>query len=254
MSTGFLRLPVAGSLVLIAISLQGCNVKEMHDVGYWRQKVSYIKAFTYTAPGGNATLNSCEDSAIPDSLKCNAHGSCKAWSKQAAPSQIQKPRLSFCWCDEHYGGPECETIRKSNLVAFMLSAFLGMFGVDQFYLGYIGLGVGKLLTLGGVGVWYLYDLVRIGSSPVYAAGHYRCADDLPQWVFMLVTVALMVFFGFATGIFCIYRHKVQKARELMILRLEEEGALKSYSGLLKDISGYTGYGTTGLKGNAGEAQ
>lgn len=218
-------------------------MKEMHDVGYWRQKTSYIKKFEYAAPNGNATLNSCEDAGVPESLKCNGHGYCKAWSHHAVSNQIQKPRLAFCKCDVHYGGPECQTIRKSNLVAFMLSAFFGMFGVDQFYLGYIGLGVGKLLTFGGLGAWYLYDLVRIGSSPVYAAGQYRCAKDLPQWVFMLVTVALMVFLGFAVGIFCIYRQKVQKARELLILKLEEEGGVKS---MLKDINrlGYASYGTT----------
>lgn len=50
---------------------------------------------------------------------------------------------------------------KNPTVALILSIFLGDLGIDRFYIGDIGLGVLKLVTLGGFGIWWLVDLFVI---------------------------------------------------------------------------------------------
>lgn len=44
-----------------------------------------------------------------------------------------------------------------SLIGTVLSWGVGYIGADRFYKGDIGLGVLKLLTLGGLGVWWLVD-------------------------------------------------------------------------------------------------
>ena len=67
---------------------------------------------------------------------------------------------------------------RDFLVALLLSIFVGQLGVDRFYTGQVGLGIGKLLItiftcgLGGW-VWWLIDVILIAS------GSYRDAEGRP---------------------------------------------------------------------------
>ncbi len=50
---------------------------------------------------------------------------------------------------------------KERLVAFILCFFLGGLGVHRFYVGKVGSGIAQILTLGGLGLWVLIDLIMI---------------------------------------------------------------------------------------------
>jgi hypothetical protein len=63
--------------------------------------------------------------------------------------------------------------KRSRGVALGLCFFGGVFGLHRFYLEKPKTAIAMLLTLGGCGIWYLYDLVLI------AAGEMRDSEEMP---------------------------------------------------------------------------
>jgi TM2 domain-containing membrane protein YozV len=59
---------------------------------------------------------------------------------------------------------------KSRLVTLLFVVLLGFLGVHRFYVGKIGTGILMILTLGGLGIWALIDLVFV------AVGSFRDKD------------------------------------------------------------------------------
>ena len=53
---------------------------------------------------------------------------------------------------------------KDPLLSILLSIFIGSLGIDRFYIGDVGLGIGKLLTAGGCGIWWLIDIFLITDA------------------------------------------------------------------------------------------
>lgn len=50
------------------------------------------------------------------------------------------------------------------MLALLMSIFFGTLGVDRFIMGHVGLGILKLITGGGFGVWWLIDLILIAMK------------------------------------------------------------------------------------------
>ena len=60
--------------------------------------------------------------------------------------------------------PDTTASTSSRTVALLLAFFLGVLGVHRFYVGKVGTGILQLVTIGGLGIWALIDLILIAAG------------------------------------------------------------------------------------------
>ena len=66
-----------------------------------------------------------------------------------------------------------EKSEKGFVPTLLLCILLGGLGIHRFYVGKIGTGILQILTLGGLGIWVLIDLIMI------AVGSFKDKSGLP---------------------------------------------------------------------------
>ena len=94
---------------------------------------------------------------------------------------------------------------KQFITAWLLSLIVGFLGIDRFYLGKVGTGLLKLFTFGGLGVWYLVDLIQILTNAMTdkqgkkLQGYTRGNNKQVALFVTIGVVLLSVIFGGTTG-------------------------------------------------------
>lgn len=235
-----------GILTFIALVLQGCEPTALyrskdvpridgylgivnlripsHPQPFWRAKRSYWDKFAYREPvTKKLAFGSCMNPAVNGLEVCSGQGHCMPWDAE----DLSNP-VFFCECNKQFAGPECNYKRKSQAKAWAYSLLLGPTGADMFYLEWPYYGVWKLMYSIGAAclafaspkfgipalfAWWLWDVVRIGSAPVYAHD-YRVAADLPRWAFAVFSFLFMSILGYIASVCAIYYVVTDKRRRI----------------------------------------
>lgn len=79
-------------------------------------------------------------------------------------SQIPFVRQQLLAADDNREGLLHSLQFKDPTVSLILSLLGGTIGIDRFYIGDTGLGLLKLVTCGGVGIWTIIDWFLIMGS------------------------------------------------------------------------------------------
>ena len=105
----------------------------------------------------------CGNKLVEGAVFC---GHCGAASNPAVATSFSTTEAGGSVTNVYVQAPVATTPPRDFVAAWLLSWFLGSLGVDRFYLGYVGMGIGKLAvticTLGFAGwIWPTIDLILL---------------------------------------------------------------------------------------------
>ena len=85
-------------------------------------------------------------------------------NKYLPESQILFIRERLLAADESKEGLLHAIQFKDPIITLVLSLLTGQLGIDRFFIGDTGLGIGKLITCGGLGIWTIIDWFLIMNA------------------------------------------------------------------------------------------
>jgi TM2 domain-containing membrane protein YozV len=60
-----------------------------------------------------------------------------------------------------------EVVKVNWVLCLVMSVVFGALGVDRFIMRKVGTGILKLITFGGLGIWWLVDVILIATKHEY---------------------------------------------------------------------------------------
>lgn len=114
-------------------------------------------------------------------MRCHSNGTGDVLCRVLAGVPCHGPRVFVAadrtgrWCQARVRARGL----KSFPAAVVLSVLLGWCGADRIYLGHVGVGILKLFTLGGVGLWWLIDIALLCTGRLRPSG-YLWDDWIPD--------------------------------------------------------------------------
>lgn len=89
---------------------------------------------------------------------------CRGCGKEIHDTAVSCPMCGAVQTVSQPGPVQVSASDKRILPAFLMCFFLGGLGIHRFYVGKIGTGIAMILTLGGLGVWVIIDLIILAMG------------------------------------------------------------------------------------------
>lgn len=108
---------------------------------------------------------------------------------------------------QSYGETPADVSEKNYVKLLILSSSFGFIGVDRFYLGKKWTGILKLITFGGLGVWWLVDwLMAISGAAKDKQGN-PVREDVEKYrpfFVKIILITIVAYIAFYVGLFVIF--------------------------------------------------